>query len=375
MNRLSFWKLLIPAISDLKFWKRSNSKTVAEMLGSPHPACPIRICGVTGYDGRTNDIVYCCPTIRAEKDTALIFFGGDIQDFPENMEKHRDHKNYVKWNLESTALLLHSRFPDSHIVVIRPSRMEFRTFSCFDNFVPCNNCGVPDHTPTHHSLQHLERLLQGISQRLRSMPECELSPVTSPEQKAAQEAGREDGEILPHDAEENEEDDEEAEVPDGDPGADGRKRLWWRENLNLDRAHLVLVGFSKGCVVLNQLIYEFHYLKTLTPDDETMMRLVSRIRDMYWLDGGHVGGKNTWITSRSLLETLTRLGIRIHIHVTPYQVQDDKRPWIRKEEKTFGDLLRRLGAPVERTLHFENQVASLHTHFELLTSFKTPGGN
>jgi len=39
-----------------------------------------------------------------------------------------------------------------------------------------------------------------------------------------------------------------------------------------------------------------------------MMRLVSRIQDMYWLDAGHAGGKNTWITSRSLLETLTRLG-------------------------------------------------------------------
>lgn len=84
--------------------------------------------------------------------------------------------------------------------------------------------------------------------------------------------------------------------------------LWWKDNLNLDKANLILVGFSKGCVVLNQFIYEFHYLKTLTPDDETMMRLVSRIQDMYWLDGGHAGGKNTWITSRSLLETLTRLG-------------------------------------------------------------------
>lgn len=29
---------------------------------------------------------------------------------------------------------------------------------------------------------------------------------------------------------------------------------------------------------------------------------------MYWLDGGHGGQKNTWITSRSLLETLTRMG-------------------------------------------------------------------
>lgn len=30
--------------------------------------------------------------------------------------------------------------------------------------------------------------------------------------------------------------------------------LWWRENLNLEKANLALVGFSKGCVVLNQVI-------------------------------------------------------------------------------------------------------------------------
>lgn len=29
--------------------------------------------------------------------------------------------------------------------------------------------------------------------------------------------------------------------------------LWWRENLNLDKSKLILIGFSKGCVVLNQV--------------------------------------------------------------------------------------------------------------------------
>ncbi|XP_066992811.1 mitochondrial protein C2orf69 homolog isoform X2 [Anabrus simplex] len=340
MITLRRWtQCFIPFLSFLHLSRRDTTTKLGRMLGTPPPSCAIRLCGVNGYDGRINDVVYCHPLERAENDTAVVFFGGDVQDFPENMETHRDNKNYLKWNLENTALLLHSYFPDSHIVVVRPSRMEFKTFSCYDNFVPCNNCGSPDHTPTHYALQHLERLLQGISQRLRVMPASELLPPAT--------AQSQDGE------------DKEEESP-----------LWWREGLNLDKANLVLVGFSKGCVVLNQFLYEFHYLKTLTPDDDTMMRLVTRIRDMYWLDGGHAGGKNTWITSRSLLETLTRLGIGVHIHVTPYQVNDERRPWIRKEEKAFGDLLRRLGAPVQRTLHFENQVASLCTHFEVLSAFR-----
>lgn len=37
------------------------------------------------------------------------------------------------------------------------NRMEFKTFSCFDNFVRGNNAGVPDHTPMNHALQHLEK--------------------------------------------------------------------------------------------------------------------------------------------------------------------------------------------------------------------------
>lgn len=146
--------------------------------------------------------------------------------------------------------------------------------------------------------------------------------------------------------------------------------LWWRDSLNLDKAELTLIAFSKGSVVLNQFIYEFHYLKTLTPDDASMMRLVSRITDMYWLDGGHSAPKNTWITSRSLLETLTRLNIKIHVHVTPYQVLDDRRPWIRRDEKAFTDLLRRLGAPLTRILHFDGAVPNLFTHFEVLEVFK-----
>lgn len=140
-------------------------------------------------------------------------------------------------------------------------------------------------------------------------------------------------------------------------------------SLHLDQQKLILVGFSKGCVVLNQCLYEFHYLSTLTPDERASTEVVTRISDMYWLDGGHAGGKNTWITSRPLLETLTRLGINVHIHVTPYQIQDGRRPWIRKEEKLFGDVLSKLGANVQRQVHFEDIIPSLNTHFELIKVF------
>lgn len=62
--------------------------------------------------------------------------------------------------------------------------------------------------------------------------------------------------------------------------------------------------------------------------------------------------------------------VRIHVHVTPYQVTDDRRPWIKREEKSFSEILKKVGAPIQRTLHFENQVPSLNTHFELISEFK-----
>jgi Uncharacterised protein family UPF0565 len=64
-------------------------------------------------------------------------------------------------------------------------------------------------------------------------------------------------------------------------------------------------------------------------------------------------------------------GINIHVHVTPYQVQDDHRPWIRKEEKAFTDLLKRLGASLTRHLHStDSNVSNLFTHFDVLQNFR-----
>lgn len=69
------------------------------------------------------------------------------------------------------------------------------------------------------------------------------------------------------------------------------------------------------------------------------------------------------------------LAIRVHVHVTPYQINDERRPWIRKEEKMFSDLLQRLGAPVNRVVHFENVFPNLLMHFDVLTTFRHSGGS
>lgn len=42
-------------------------------------------------------------------------------------------------------------------------------------------------------------------------------------------------------------------LPSSNNPRDVHDLMWWRESINLDKANLILMGFSKGCVVLNQV--------------------------------------------------------------------------------------------------------------------------
>lgn len=57
--------------------------------------------------------------------------------------------------------------------------MEYKTFSCYDNFVPCIHCGAPEHTPTHYALHHLKLLLENMSEKIRAMSSSEFTQAAS----------------------------------------------------------------------------------------------------------------------------------------------------------------------------------------------------
>lgn len=46
--------------------------------------------------------------------------------------------------------------------------MDYKTFSCFQNFVKSDQLGVPDHTPNYDSLRHLDSLVKNVSQKLQT---------------------------------------------------------------------------------------------------------------------------------------------------------------------------------------------------------------
>lgn len=261
-----------------------------------------------GHDGRKNDVVFC----GSEAQQHVVFFPGDVQDCMENMETHAHNKKWKQWNLESTAKILEKRFPNSFIWVVRPSRYHLNTFACYQNFVEADMFGVPDHrNHDYGALYHLRALLESAVKQVLDIPEGEEDPTFD--------------------------------------------------------FQVILVGFSKGCVVLNQIIYE---LSTVSAGvDLCLNDFASRISAMYWLDGGHSGESNTWITDEKFLDHLAKHVPRIRVHVTPYQIKDATRPWIGKEQKKFVENLRSLGANVKVKVHFQDRDPSLAFHFKLLESF------
>lgn len=269
-----------------------------------------RLLSVSGDKGKHNDVIVCGSVQSAKQH--IIFFGGDVQDYEENMKIHSP--KYLKWNLENTALMLKSRFKDSCILVIKPSKMIHRSLSIYKNFLDFNLAGNPEFSRDSGCIRHCSKL---YSSAVEISSKCVKDAI----------------------------------------------------NGNLDNTSMldkpvILMAFSKGCVVLNQLVYELKQVK----DQEKENQFLSKISAIYWLDSGHNGGSKTWVTDDEALRELAGLGVNINVHVTPYQVNDTGRPWIGKEEAIFVKKLKSLGANIVEHRHFAKELPSLENHFKLLES-------
>ncbi|XP_046369630.2 mitochondrial protein C2orf69 homolog [Haliotis rufescens] len=293
--------------------KRAAARSVMDGLQSVqslHSSCR-RHEQVPGLPGQSNDVIVCGDVATAKKH--VIFFGGDVQDYPERMSNHRDNKRYLQWNLENTAQILLKRFQDSAVFVVKPSSMHLNTFSVYSNFVETNDFGSPTHSRFPRAWIHLKPLHCTVVSK-------ELAIHSGSSGKEACDT----------------------EVP------------------------LILIGFSKGCIVLNQMLYSL----LLALGDPKTKDFVNQVEEFYWLDGGHSGGHgNTWISDTESLQNLSQLKTKIHVHVTPYQVHDPMRTWVGKEEKKFVSKLKKFGADITETLHFDDLPPSIENHFGVLKEF------
>jgi len=98
---------------------------------------------------------------------------------------------------------------------------------------------------------------------------------------------------------------------------------------------ITLVGFSKGCIVLNQILHELTALRMMKTEND-LSKFVSRIRRFIWLDGGHNNGERVmiWPTDDNLISTLSYYQIQIEIYVTPFQI-NSSNPYKKKSYTTI----------------------------------------
>jgi hypothetical protein len=47
------------------------------MIDEDNPA-PLKLLSVSGYENRSNDLLYCAPRLQNDRQT-VVYFGGDIQ--------------------------------------------------------------------------------------------------------------------------------------------------------------------------------------------------------------------------------------------------------------------------------------------------------
>jgi len=242
-------------------------------------------------------------TLKTEKGS-LVFFPGDVQDLSQLQQQHRDNRRYITWSLENTTQILSNAFPDRNIFTVRPARKSYQTFSCFENFVESDCIGSPTYSQDHGAIKHLALLLENALQAANH-PQTTLG------------------------------------------------------------GGLIIVGFSKGVVVQNQILHE---LCSCVEQDKAPEVEVARL---VWLDGGHNGGKGTSVTDRNIVQNFARLGIKVSIRVTPYQYKDSRRPWIHEEERIFYKLLNKFEVDVEHSVHFEDEEPSIEAHFRIIHTLES----
>ncbi|KAH3894611.1 mitochondrial protein C2orf69 homolog [Dreissena polymorpha] len=318
-----------------------------------------RLCCVQGHMSKANDIVVCRSLDTSQEKRHVIYFGGDVQDFKENMSIY--NPEYASWDLETVARILHTRLPGSTVFVVRPSEMLLNTFSIFRNFLSFDEDGRPEFSNNFGALIHLAQLYENAVRTVENEVRTAENKVRSVEnevdtvQKSEKASSLSDStdQCVAHDGD---------NVPLTCVGLNCSQSVSTEPSL-VEKVPISLVGFSKGCVVLNQLMFELGGLK----ENTDVAEFLSRLEAIYWIDGGHIGRKDAYITDYDVLQNIVNLGVRLLVHVTPYQIMDSNRPWIDIEEREFVQRLKRFGADVQEYKHFMNFKPSIKYHFKVLT--------
>eukprot|EP00667_Euglena_gracilis_P017870 EG_transcript_18880 len=279
--------------------------------------------GVVGRSKLHCNDVYtvCTPTARQ----TLLFFPGDVQAERAAMLTGR-YPQFAEYAYEGTLDLLKANFPDTNLFLIQPAYQHPDGRSVYANLLS--------------SLDGDGSLVVGPEGVGEVTTRCQLQALMASVQRAL---ARQHGVALPP-------------LP------------------------LVLLGFSKGCLVLNHLLLEEAVDDPRddapTQDSPFALRLVRRL---IWVDAGNSNLPGAypgpwpaavqrfverWVAAKSAADGGQRC---IEIHSTPYMVQ--LRPRLRVELEQFCRTLHALHGDAFRSTcdyHFAGRRPSLEDHFAVL---------
>ena len=143
----------------------------------------------------------------------------------------------------------------------------------------------------------------------------------------------------------------------------------------LQGAPILAMGFSKGGIVLNELLAECSTAdeglgSSQTAVSDAAARLLSRLREVHYLDAG-LASRGAHLTAPDVIEALGQQAHRpsVFFHGTPRQWNDPSRCWLREEKDRSAALLRTAGLCVHEHEYFAGEAPSLAMHFDCVSIF------
>ncbi|KAK3277288.1 hypothetical protein CYMTET_14695 [Cymbomonas tetramitiformis] len=152
----------------------------------------------------------------------------------------------------------------------------------------------------------------------------------------------------------------------------------------------ILVGFSKGGVVLNQVLSELVHLEGLgsamkeetagSPDAsggnvhdlKQLEDTAKHISVLHYVDVG-LNSRGAYPTDPRVLNVVPQIAasrpFRMAFYGTPRQWEDPRRPFMKAEKDRCLKLLSEAGARCTHRMYYENEPLSLEMHFAIIDDF------
>ena len=286
-------------------------------------AMPNRVVGA--LEAHASRILFCLPTGLSAPPMEVVAFPGDGVEWPSwtplvGANGAHPHSSGLLGVLHDRLQQEGGQHANAALFVVEPRASPDR-FALYDNLLPCKVTATGEplegyHGRGKHAAKHLAALIEAVYTHVGSL-----------------------GGATPQ----------------------------------LHGPPMLAMGFSKGGIVLNELLAECSTVEARTADEEptdAATRLLSRLCEVHYLDAG-LSSRGAHLTAPDVIDALGQQEHRpaVFFHGTPRQWNDPSRSWLRAEKDRSAALLRAAGLRVHEHEYFAREEPSLAMHFDCVSMF------